>query len=130
MFSNIYSKIKVIAVLNFVLGLLAAIAGLIVMFGADSSTSVIIGAMLLVYGIISILASWILYGFGVLVEKVCNISDRITCMAENKGTTGSQTTEIKAEQQRGNIANMFNLFKDSAAMKIPKRSNGENKDDN
>ena len=130
MFSKIDSKIKAIAVLDFVLGLLAAIAGLIVMLAADSSTSVIIGAVLLVYGIISILASWVLYGFGVLVEKVCNISDCVTRTAQNKGVTDSQSTEFKPKQQRGYFANELNPFEGSTAMKIPKRSDGENKDDN
>lgn len=127
MFKKIDSKIKVIAVLNFIIGLIAAFAGLIVLI---SDSSYIVGLVLIIFGIISIFASWILYGFGVLIEKVCNISDRVTLMSQNKGITDAQVAEFKPKEQKGYIANELNPFDGCSALNIPKREKGGKKDDN
>ena len=126
MFKKIDSKIKVIAWLIFVIGLIAALAGFIVLVTVDSWSQLIIGLIIMICGVVSVFASWILYGFGVLVEKVCNISDRIALITENKGETNGQATESKIKE---NIA-IFNPFKCNVVMKIPKRNKGEESDDN
>ena len=126
MFKKIDSKIKVIAWLIVVIGLIAVLAGIIVLVGVGSESELIIGLVLMLCGIVSVFASWILYGFGVLVEKVCNISDRIALITENKGETNGQATESKIKE---NIA-IFNPFKGNVVMKIPKRNKGEESDDN
>lgn len=126
MFKKIDSKIKVIAWLIFVIGLIAALAGIIVLVGVGSESELIIGLVLMLCSIVSVFASWILYGFGVLVEKVCNISDRIALITENKGETNGQAAESKIKE---NIA-IFNPFEGNVVMKIPKRNKGEENDDN
>lgn len=126
MFKKIDSKIKVIAWLIFVIGLIAALAGIIVLVGVGSESELIIGLVLMLCSIVSVFASWILYGFGVLVEKVCNISDRIALITENKGETNGQAAESKIKE---NIA-IFNPFEGNVVMKIPKRNKGEESDDN
>ena len=126
MFKKIDLKIKVIAWIIFVIGLIAVLAGIIVLVGVGSESELIIGLVLMLCGIVSVFASWILYGFGVLVEKVCNISDRISLITENKETTICQTAESKIKE---NIA-IFNPFEGNVAMKIPKRNKGEESDDN
>lgn len=126
MFKKIDSKIKVIAWLIVVIGLIAVLAGIIVLVGVGSESELIIGLVLMLCGIVSVFASWILYGFGVLVEKVCNISDRIALITENKGETNGQATESNIKE---NIA-IFNPFKGNVVMKIPKRNKGEESDDN
>lgn len=126
MFKKIDSKIKVIAWLIFVIGLIAVLAGIIVLVGVGSESELIIGLVLMLCSIVSVFASWILYGFGVLVEKVCNISDRIALITENKGETNGQATESNIKE---NIA-IFNPFKGNVVMKIPKRNKGEESDDN
>ncbi len=125
MFKKIDSKIKVIAWLIFVIGLIAALAGFIVLVTVDS-WSQLIGLIIMICSVVSVFASWILYGFGVLVEKVCNISDRIALITENKGETNGQAAESKIKE---NIAN-FNPFEGDVVMKIPKRNKGEESDDN
>lgn len=126
MFKKIDLKIKVIAWIIFVIGLIAVLAGIIVLVGVGSESELIIGLVLMLCGIVSVFASWILYGFGVLVEKVCNISDRISLITENKETTICQTAESKIKE---NIA-IFNPFEGNVVMKIPKRNKGEESDDN
>lgn len=126
MFKKIDSKIKVIAWLIFVIGLIAALAGIIVLVGVGSESELIIGLVLMLCSIVSVFASWILYGFGVLVEKVCNISDRIALITENKGETIGQAAESKIKE---NIA-IFNPFEGNVVMKIPKRNKGEESNDN
>ena len=125
MFKKIDSKIKVIAWLIFVIGLIAALAGFIVLVTVDS-WSQLIGLIIMICSVVSVFASWILYGFGVLVEKVCNISDRIALITENKGETNGKAAESKIKE---NIAN-FNPFEGNVVMKIPKRNKGEESDDN
>lgn len=126
MFKKIDSKIKVIAWLIFVIGLIAVLAGVIVLVTVDSWSQLIIGLIIMICSVVSVFASWILYGFGVLVEKVCNISDRIALITENKGETNGQATESNIKE---NIA-IFNPFKGNVVMKIPKRNKGEESDDN
>ena len=126
MFKKIDLKIKVIAWIIFVIGLIAVLAGIIVLVGVGSEIELIIGLVLMLCSIVSVFASWILYGFGVLVEKVCNISDRISLITENKETTICQTAESKIKE---NIA-IFNPFEGNVVMKIPKRNKGEESDDN
>lgn len=122
MFKKIDSKIKVIAWLIFVIGLIAALAGFIVLGTEDSS----IGLIIMICSVVSVFASWILYGFGVLVEKVCNISDRIALITENKGETNGQAAESKIKKNNA----IFNPFEGNVVMKIPKRNKGEENDDN
>lgn len=126
MFKKIDLKIKVIAWLIFVIGLIAALAGIIVLVGVGSESELIIGLVLMLCGIVSVFASWILYGFGVLVEKVCNISDRIALITENKGETNGQAAESKIKKNNA----IFNPFEGNVVMKIPKRNKGEESDDN
>lgn len=126
MFKKIDSKIKVIAWLIFVIGLIAVLAGVIVLVTVDSWSQLIIGLIIMICSVVSVFASWILYGFGVLVEKVCNISDRIALITENKGETNGQAAESKIKKNNA----IFNPFEGNVVMKIPKRNKGEENDDN
>lgn len=126
MFKKIDLKIKVIAWIIFVIGLIAVLAGIIVLVGVGSEIELIIGLVLMLCSIVSVFASWILYGFGVLVEKVCNISDRIALITENKGETNGQAAESKIKKNNA----IFNPFEGNVVMKISKRNKGEENDDN
>lgn len=128
MFKKIDSKIKVIAVLNFVIGLIMALAGLVVLVVSDGKN--IIGLALIILGFASFFASWILYGFGVLIEKVCGISERLTWMLENEETNSDSVAGFKTKEQKGYISKVMNPFEGASAMKIPKRTNGGKEDDN
>ena len=72
MFENIGSKIKTLATVSTFIGILGSIIGGIVLCTVDL---IGVGIMvMLLGGIFSWIASFVLYGFGELIEKACEIA--------------------------------------------------------
>ena len=73
MYSNIGGKIKGLAVAFAILGtLISVVYGIMIMF--DRYTAPIYGLLLLFLGpVVSWVASWLLYGFGEITDKLCAI---------------------------------------------------------
>lgn len=99
MFSNIGRKIKIVAKVVFVLGIVVTI--LVALFGVSSSTSFTVNGrkiyvsdnsgiflsivIILAGGFISSwLSSLFIYGFGELIERTCGIDDKVALLLSNK----------------------------------------------
>ena len=76
MFNNIGKKIKSLAVFVTWIGIIASIvSGMAIMTGGGEM--IIIGIILIIVGgIASWVSSFLLYGFGELIEKICLIDER------------------------------------------------------
>lgn len=77
MYNNIWKKIKFLAQILFILGAISSIVvGLWVCFGTD--TFMAIGLLYIVIGCIcSWVMTWLIYGFGELIERVYNIDRKV-----------------------------------------------------
>ena len=77
MYDNIGKKIKGLAKWMFIVeAIAAAIAGLALMFTDEEL--IIFGLLALLLGpIVAWVSSWLLYGFGELVDKVCDIESNM-----------------------------------------------------
>ena len=86
MYDNIGEKIKVLAKVVFIVGAIAAvIAGIALM-----RSNVPIGLLVIVLGsIIALISSWLIYGFGELIDKTCDIA-RNTHGGERKSEAQSK----------------------------------------
>ncbi len=74
MYSNIGGKIKGLAIAAMVLGAI----GFIISGLALIQTDLLAGILIIISGILgSWLASLVLYGFGELIEKVCDIAEQM-----------------------------------------------------
>ncbi|MBQ3416360.1 MAG: hypothetical protein IJH32_00785 [Ruminococcus sp.] len=102
MFRNIGQKIKGLAIFLTIIGIIASLvigistivnAGKYAEYGNNGAPSIVIGILEIVAGsILSWLSSFVLYGFGQLVESAQNIERRLT------GTTGDdEDIRIKAD---------------------------------
>ena len=80
MYDNIGGKLKTLAKVQFWIAAIAsAIAGIVMLV-----SEMVLGLLFLLgVPVIAWVASWLLYGFGELVEKVCHIEGRLC-----NGTTG------------------------------------------
>ena len=73
MYENIGGKIKGLAKATFVIEAVAAFIGGIVLIEADDDL-LAVGLLAWIMGpLLAWVSSWLLYGFGELIEKVCNI---------------------------------------------------------
>ncbi len=81
MYSNIGGKIKLLAKATFIVEAIAAvIAGIVYM--ASDADKMPIGTLLMIVGpIVAWVSSWLLYGFGELIDKTCDIAQN-TCGGE------------------------------------------------
>ena len=75
MFENIGKKIKVLAKVIFAISLISAIIGGIVLISTDDDL-LATGLFVLLAGpvLIGLIPAWMIYGFGELVDKTCDIA--------------------------------------------------------
>ena len=118
MYDNIGEKIKGLAKAAFIVeAIVAAIVGIALL--ASDEDLIFTGLLVLLVGpIIAWVSSWLLYGFGELIDKVCEIA---------KNTRASQNTPtVTAKQEHydhiENIEKIATTFKSSGIMDIPKRN--------
>ena len=115
MYDNIGSKIKIVAQILFVLGVIGSIIfGFVICFGSEDFKA--IGFLyILLGGLSSWLSTLLMYGFGELIERVCSIdkktlidtSPRIVYKQENSATIKMPITDITNEKQ--NVDNNINM---------------------
>lgn len=73
MYDNIGGKIKGLAKVTFIAEAIAAVISGFAIMGFDDDT-ILIGLLVLIIGpIIAWVSSWLLYGFGELIDKSCEI---------------------------------------------------------
>ena len=79
MYENIGKKIKTFAQVCFlVMAIVTFIAGAVVLSLDGSDTMNTIGALLMLLGpVVSWISSWMLYAFGELVDKTCEIEKKL-----------------------------------------------------
>ena len=91
MYNNIGKKIKGLALGFFIVEALAAIIGAIALI-ADDEDLIPIGLLMIIFGpLVAWVSSWMLYGFGELIDKTSDI-------ARNTAPTAAKY-EIKSEPQ-------------------------------
>lgn len=77
MFDNIGGKIKTLASFLALIGIIASFVFGFVLFGSDNDM-ILMGVVIIVVGsIASWIGSFLLYGFGELIEKACIIEERL-----------------------------------------------------
>ena len=115
MFDNIGEKIKKLAIVIFAIeGVAAFILGFCLIITVTKFA--VLGFILMIIGpIVALISSWLLYGFGVLVEKVCFISDYLKC----SNNTYSESTPEPHCVHTNPISTTFKPFE---IMEIPKRN--------
>lgn len=118
MYDNIGKKIKgLVKVLFIVESIAAAIVGIALL--ASDEDLIFTGLLVLLVGpIIAWVSSWLLYGFGELIDRVCEIA---------KNTSTSQNTPTVTANQKHydhieNSEKIATTFKSSGIMDIPKRN--------
>ena len=85
MFKNIGGKIKVLALVVFIAeAAVLAISGIAIMADAHYDDEMMTGLLTLVLGpVVAWVSSWLLYGFGELIEKVSMLND-VACMIRSE----------------------------------------------
>lgn len=116
MYNNIEKKIKGLAGLLCVMGVLGSMLLGIILIANDS---VILGFVLLFVGLpFSLISTWLIYGFGELIEKVCEIATN-TRILRNMSTK-SDNQELQEHIQ--NSEKIATTFKSAVIMDIPQRN--------
>lgn len=91
MFNNIGGKIKTLASLLAWLGIIASFILGFVLLSIDDSM-IPIGVIVIVVGsLISWIGSFLFYGFGELIEKVCIIEERLTLHPQKQSVQETQS---------------------------------------
>lgn len=76
MFDNIGGKIKSLAKTIFIIETIICIIGGLVMLTEGSDEAMIYGVITIIVGPLTAwVSSWLLYGFGELIEKTCEIAE-------------------------------------------------------
>lgn len=90
MYDNISGKIKGLAKASFIVGAIAAvITGIVIM--ASDEDMIPVGLLVMVVGpLVAWVSSWLIYGFGELIDKACAIAQNTYC-GERKFETQSKT---------------------------------------
>lgn len=90
MYDNISGKIKGLAKASFIVGAIAAvITGIVIM--ASDEDMIPVGLLVMVVGpLVAWVSSWLIYGFGELIDKVCAIARNTYC-GERKSETQPKT---------------------------------------
>ena len=74
MYDNIGNKIKILAKVTFVLGAIASVIGAVILFFND--THILLCIITAVAGsLFSWISTWLLYGFGEIIDKLCDIEE-------------------------------------------------------
>lgn len=93
MFKNIGSKIKTTAIVVTILGIIGSVIGGIVVMAANTyrNPTILIGILIIVLGCLgSWLGSFVLYGFGQLIEDLGECKNHLRFLANsNSGLTGT-----------------------------------------
>lgn len=101
MYDNIGGKIKGLAKAAFIVGAIAAVIAGIALMASDEDM-ILIGLLVMVGGpIVAWVSSWLLYGFGEIIDKTCDI-ERNTRTGERISkdeTLGSQSANTEEQQQ-------------------------------
>ena len=118
MYDNIGGKIKGLAKATFIVEAIAAvITGIALM--VDDEDMIPFGLILLIAGpAIAWASSWLLYGFGELIDRVCEI-------AKNTRTSQNTSTVANNQEHQEHIENSEKIattFKSGGIMDIPKRN--------
>ena len=72
MYDNIGNKIKILAKVTFVLGAIASVIGAICLFFNDAHILLCI-ITAVACSLFSWISTWLLYGFGEIIDKLCDI---------------------------------------------------------
>jgi len=92
MYDNIGGKIKVLAKVTFIVEAIAAVITGIALMASDEDM-IPVGLLVMVVGpIVAWVSSWLLYGFGELVDKACDI-ERNTRGGERKSEAQKKVDE-------------------------------------
>ena len=76
MFDNVGGKIKSLAKTIFIIETIIFIIGGLVMLSDGGDTAMIYGVITIIVGPLTAwVSSWLLYGFGELIEKACEIAE-------------------------------------------------------
>lgn len=117
MYNNIGGKIKVLAKSAFIVETIASvIAGIVFLFDYET---VVLGLIIIIAGpLVAWVSSWLLYGFGELIDKVTEIA------CNTRGYTTQQNTSptpqpVESQKQQAPIPS---TFKATEIMDIPKRN--------
>ena len=96
MYENIGSKIKGLAKATFIVESIAAVITSITLMATDSDM-ILVGLLAMVGGpIVAWVSSWILYGFGELIDKVCDIE------RNTRGGDIKSKAQLKEDDERIN----------------------------
>lgn len=97
MYNNIGGKIKVLAKLGFIVeAIILVLAGIGLMVSTEEM--LITGLIVMVVGpIISWVSSWLLYGFGELIDKACDIEYN----TRNGGRNSDAQSEVEKLRSQG-----------------------------
>ena len=98
MYDNIGGKIKSLAFASFIVEALAAIIGGIALMDGRGATE---GVLLLIFGpIVAWVSSWLLYGFGQLIENSDIIAEEYNRKNEQHEKVVEKNNERKQEQRK------------------------------
>ena len=118
MYDNIGGKIKGLAKAVFIVEAIAAVIAGIALVAIDEDL-ILFGVLTLILGpAVAWVSSWLLYGFGELIDRVCEI-------AKNTRTSPNTPTAAINQEHHGHIENSEKIaatFKSSGIMDIPKRN--------
>ena len=98
MFTNIGEKIKGLAKVACVIEAVAlVITGMVFIVSGDAEKPLIGFCIMTVGPILAWVSSWLLYGFGELIEKTCEIA-RNTCREEGKSEAQPKVVDERIEK--------------------------------
>ena len=86
MYDNIGGKIKGLAIAIFIIETIAALITGIALIASDEDMIPIGFLAIVVVPLVAWVSSWLLYGFGELIDKACDI-ERNTCKGKRKSET-------------------------------------------
>ena len=118
MYDNIGGQIKGLAKAVFIVEAIAAVITGIALMASDEDM-IPIGLLVMVVGpLVAWVSSWLLYGFGELIDKVCEI-------ATNTKTSRNASTSSNNQEHQEHIENSEKIaatFKSAGIIDIPKRN--------
>lgn len=118
MYDNIGGKIKGLAKAVFIVEATAAVITGIALVAIDEDL-ILFGLLTLILGpAVAWVSSWFLYGFGELIDKVCEIATN-TKNSRNASTSSNNQEHQEHVENREKIAT---TFKSAEIMDIPKRN--------
>ena len=118
MYDNIGGKIKGLAKAVFIIEAITAVIMGFVLIATDVDM-IPFGLLVMIVGsLVAWVSSWLLYGFGQLIDKVCEIATN-TRFSQNTLTSSNNQEHQEQIENREQIAS---TFKSAGIMDIPKRN--------